>query len=417
MTAGRLAADAGLLQTAVTAFGPASQGRVGVAVSGGGDSLALLHLIAAVAPKMGWVVHSVTVDHRLRPEAAAEAVEVGKISAALGVAHDVLRWDHGQIAGNLQDQARRARYRLMADWARVRGIGQIAVGHTADDQAETFLMGLARGAGLDGLAGMRPVWTEGGIEWRRPLLIHKRADLQAYLTRHGLDWTEDPSNTDDRFARVKARRALKALKPLGITVERLAGVVQNLADARHAVVNAVAEAAATIVQERAGECILSRPELIRLGPEVRRRLLIAALRWVSSAQYAPRADAVRRLEQSILQGKDATLWGCRIRVSLSKVRIVREPKAVVAVCGSDQLWDGRWRLDGPHDAGFEVRALGAGGLVLCQNWRQTAASRDALVVSPAIWHGDRLISAPLAGLDAGWTARIVAGFSQFVVSH
>ena len=121
MTAGRVGAgrtDADLFQTASSAFAPHRDCRVGVAVSGGSDSLALLHLITAVAPEMGWQVHSVTVDHGLRPEAAAEAAEVGKISAVLGVVHDVLVWDHGKVAGNIQDQARRARLDLIGAWAR-----------------------------------------------------------------------------------------------------------------------------------------------------------------------------------------------------------------------------------------------------------------------------------------------------------
>ena len=152
--------------------------------------------------------------------------------------------------------------------------------------------------------------------------------------------------------------------------------------------------------------------------DIRRLLLIAALRWVASAEYAPRADAIARLQEAIRDGRDATLWGCRMRVTDAVVRITREPRAVAGVvCAPDQLWDNRWRMEGPAEPGLEVRALGAEGLRACKDWRETGLSRDALLVSPAIWQGGTLIAAPLAGKSNGWTARIDAGFASFILSH
>ena len=86
-------------------------------------------------------------------------------------------------------------------------------------------------------------------------------------------------------------------------------------------------------------------------------------------------------------------------------------------CATTEILDTRWRMKGHHAPDLQIRALGADGLRACKDWRATGLGRDALVVSPAIWRGDRLVSAPLAGLDAGWTARVVTGFAQFVVSH
>ena len=392
--------------------------RIGVAVSGGGDSIAALHLMARSAAHFGWTVEAVTVDHGLRPESAAEAEFVAQACARLDLRHDVLHWTHEAIAGNLQDQARRARYALMVAWARGRGIADIMLGHTADDQAETFLMGLAREAGLDGLTGMRRRWQEAGVEFHRPFLQTTRADLRAYLLRNELGWKEDPSNENDKFTRVKARKVMKALQPMGITVEKLSGTILNLVTARQALIETVAETAGRISTERAGVVIFDRAVLRRAPQEVIRRLLIAALRWVSGAQYAPRAAAVVRLEIAVYRKRDATLWGCRMRVSDTDVRIVREPRAVAsAISPPNQLWDNRWRLDGPSDPGLEVRALSAEGLRACKDWRSTGISRDALLVSPAIWRGDTLVAAPLAGFANGWTARIDAGFASFIISH
>lgn len=393
-------------------------GRIGIAVSGGSDSMALLHLFARIQSHRGATVHAVTVDHRLRPEAAQEARFVARFCEELAVPHDTLVWDHGVIEGNLQDKARRARYSLIANWARGAGIGDVVLGHTADDQAETFLMGLAREAGLDGLSGMRRAWTDSGIRWARPYLATTRRDLRAYLVRHGISWIEDPSNADGRYQRVKARQVLEALAPLGITAARLAGVSSNLSMARADLVELATSTAERVARTGAGEVVFDLGLWKRTGHDTRRRLLIAALRWVSSADYAPRADQVARLEASIRQGRDATLAGCRIKVSGAEFRVCREPKAVAGLaCQTDALWDSRWRLSGPYDPALSIRALGADGLRNCKDWRATGLNRAALIVSPAIWRGEVLVAAPLAGKANGWVAEIATPFPQGVLSH
>jgi tRNA(Ile)-lysidine synthase len=410
--------DAFLLHVPAFSYPGEWPGSIAVAVSGGSDSMALLHLFTRLQRHHGGTVHAVTIDHRLRPEAAEEARFVARFCAELGVPHEILVWVHGAIEGNVQDKARRARYALIGDWAHGAGIGDVVLGHTADDQAETFLMGLAREAGLDGLSGMRRNWTEDGIRWARPYLATPREDLRAYLVRHGIDWIEDPSNSDDRYQRVKARRAMRALAPLGITTEGLAGVATNLALARSDLVHLAVEAAQRIARTSAGEVVFDLSLWKRTGPDTRRRLLIAALRWVSSAEYAPRSHQIARLEASIRQGRDATLSGCRVRVSEDEFYVSREPKAVAGLeCRTDALWDHRWRLTGPHDPALRIRALGAAGLSACKDWRETGLSRAALIVSPAIWRGDDLIAAPLAGKANGWRAEIVTAFPQGVLSH
>ncbi len=380
--------------------------------------MAALHLMARAAMSRGWVVHAVTVDHQLRPEAADEAAFVASVCAGLGISHQTLVWEHGEVSGNLMDMARRARYRLIEEWARGLGIEYVVLGHTANDQAETFLMELARAAGLDGLSGMRVGWREGAVFFTRPFLNTTRKALRSFLRSEGFAWIEDPTNDDDSFARIKARRALVALQPLGITVETLARVADNLDMARSVVQAATIKAAAKVVEEQAGGLKVDRVAFDGLQMEVQRQLLIGCLGWMYGASYAPRGKALDHVQMGIMLGKDTTLAGCRIRVTETEVRVVREPRAVAeTVCPPDQLWDNRWRVDGPSEPGLEVRALGAEGLRACKDWRATAISRDALVVSPAIWRGDALVAAPLAGLANGWTARIDAGFTSFIISH
>ncbi len=410
--------DTLLLQIAGGAFFGARPTRIGVAVSGGSDSMAMLHLLAAVSQERGWTVHAVTVDHGLRPEAADEVLVVAGACAKIGVSHDVRRWQHGEIAGNLQDQARRARYGLIADWANARGIGHVAVGHTADDQAETFLIELARGAGIDGLSAMRPLWERDGVCWARPFLAERRSTLRACLERRGIGWVEDPSNADDRFQRIKARRTLTELAPLGITADVLSGVVTRLTQARQVVAMAASDAAHRIAREAAGAVMFDRRGYLILPPETAWRLLVAALKWVSSAEYPPRSEAVGRVQDAIREGRDATLAGCKIRAGEAEVAITREPRAVAdVVAATDGSWDGRWQLAGPHAPGLQVRALGPEGLRQCEAWRKTGHSRAALIVTPAVWGGQTLVAAPLAGFGEEWDAKVVRSFAAFVASH
>jgi tRNA(Ile)-lysidine synthase len=401
-----------LLLTAALAL-PDKPQVIGVAVSGGSDSLAALHVMAQTRHD----VRAVTVNHNLRSGSVDEAAFVGKVCAGLGIAHTTLVWDHGPVSGNLMDAARRARYGLIADWARAQGISQIVLAHTADDQAETLLIGLARAAGLDGLCGMRPAWAEDGVTFQRPFLGTTRALLRDYLLRKSVTWVDDPTNDDERFTRIKARRVLDALKPLGITADQLARVADNLAMAQSVVRVATADAAREVVQERTGGLVIDRGGFHALQFELQRRILIGAFAWMSGATHPPRADAVDRVRSAIIDGRDATLSGCRIRVTDTAIRILREPKAVALVEGETTApWDHRWHLEGPHAPDLTIRALGD-GLRQIANWRETGLPRDALIVTPAVWQGDALIAAPLAGFAQGWTATLRPGFASFLLSH
>lgn len=411
------APDAGLLRLAVSLFATARPVRLGVAVSGGSDSMAMLHLLARAAPK-GTIVHAVSVDHGLRPEAAAEAHLVAGACRKIGISHETLRWRHGTVAGNLQAAARRARYGLIAEWARSRGVSHVAIGHTADDQAETFLMELAREAGLDGLSAMAPVWQAEGTCWCRPFLRATRVELRGFLERHGIGWIDDPSNENDRYARVRARKALKSLAPLGITAERLRRTASNLSAARQVVEQAAGDAARQIGREIAGEVILDRPGFLTLAPETGRRLVIGALQWVSGTEYPPRSASVARIIEAIAERRQMTLAGCRIRVGEGEIRILREYRAVAGqIAGPGEIWDRRWRVSGPGLRGGQVRALGPDGLRLCPDWRQIGASREALIASPAVWKGASLRAAPLAGWPNGWQALPTFPFAAAFQRH
>ena len=288
-------------------------GRLGVAVSGGGDSVALLLLLLSA----GRDVAAVTIDHGLRPGSAGEAAAVAALCAARAIPHATLRWEGWDGAGNLQDRARQARRALIADWAKQRGIGVVALGHTLDDQAETLVMRLGRGSGVDGLSAMQPEIEAEGVRWVRPLLDVRRSALRAWLTAAGVAWAEDPSNADLRFDRVRVRQALPLLAELGIGPERLAATARVLGRARAALEQATGElAAACLGDGGAGDLLLDPGPFAAGAEELRLRLLAAALSWVSGAVYRPRLVRLEAAQAAVVGGRvghGLTLHGCVLR--------------------------------------------------------------------------------------------------------
>ncbi|SEP74391.1 tRNA lysidine(34) synthetase TilS [Thalassovita taeanensis] len=390
-------------------------GPLGVAVSGGGDSLALLYLLADWAGDAGVELHVVTVDHGLRPEARDEARAVALHAHALGVCHDTLLWQGWDGSGNLQDQARRARYGLIGAWAKEHGIPQVALGHTADDQAETMLMRLARGAGVDGLSGMAVKRRVGPVEFLRPLLSLRREALRDALRSRGVEWVEDPSNTDVRFDRIKARRALENLGDLGVNASSLALVAGNMRQAQEALNWAVLGFSRQNVQVRAGDVIIDRKAFLTLPRELARRLLVHVLNWLAGAEYAPRGRAVVGMIEAAASGTPAVLQGCRMVIRKGGLHFFRELNAVAKVRSApDGLWDGRWRLTGPAQPGQWIAALGHEGLAHCPDWRACGRPAAAVAAGPAVWSDQGLVAAPLAGVSAGWRAELAPEHEDFL---
>ncbi len=182
--------------------------RVAVAVSGGSDSMALLHLTLAWATPRGMPVAAITFDHGMRQGSAAEAAWVGTQCSALGVSQCILRWQGMAPVSGIQGKARQARYDALTGWCKDHDFDVLLTGHTMDDQAETVVMRRLRTQSERSLAG---IWRErlwNGIRIVRPLLAARRQDLKGYLTANQVAWVDDPSNADDRFERIAIRNAM-----------------------------------------------------------------------------------------------------------------------------------------------------------------------------------------------------------------
>jgi tRNA(Ile)-lysidine synthase len=224
-----------------------------LAVSGGPDSTALLVLAARWAKRLKRApkLIAVTVDHGLRAEAAREAVAVKRLAKNLGVAHRILHWRGRKPKSGLQEAARIARYRLLADVAARAGYVHILTAHTLDDQAETILFRLARGSGLVGLAGMAhasplPIGGQTSLFLVRPLLHLPKARLVATLKAGRIGFSEDPSNHDPRFTRARLRGLMPALAREGLDARGLSRLAARVRRAEAAIEFAVRAARAAL---------------------------------------------------------------------------------------------------------------------------------------------------------------------------
>lgn len=279
--------------------------RLGLAISGGPDSLALLLLARAAFPDR---IAAATVDHGLRPESAGEARFVADLCAKMNVPHSIVSADVNRGAASLQQSARRARYAALADWMRKEGIALLATAHHADDQAETLLMRLLRGAGVAGLAGVRartPVPGDGNRQLIRPLLEWRRAELHALVEQAGIAAVDDPSNSDPRYDRTRIRTRLAAAGWLD--PKPLAHSASALADADEALNWAALDIYKTRVREQDSRLLFSHRGLPR---ELKRRTVRAILAALEPAA-SPRGAEMDRLLQRLEQGKSATLAGVK----------------------------------------------------------------------------------------------------------
>lgn len=291
--------------------------RMAVALSGGADSLALVLLARDYAKAQGVGLVALTVDHGLRPESASEARQVAKWMKSAGVRHTVLQWQGQKPRANIQAAARTARYALLEDWCRAHRCRHLLLAHHRDDQAETVLLRLGRGSGVEGLAAMQSVLCVGGI-WRlRPLLDWSKPALESYLTARRQDWVRDPSNEDSKYARARVRQAMALLLPEGVTSARLAATADRMARAsaalQHHADDRLAQASAW--DDLFGFAQIDAARLLSAPEETALRALRLALQRMSGADHPPREEDIQRLANFLARPgfRGASLHGCILK--------------------------------------------------------------------------------------------------------
>ncbi|WP_425071180.1 tRNA lysidine(34) synthetase TilS [Sagittula sp. S175] len=402
-------------------LGPSFPSEIGLAVSGGGDSMAMLLMAHNWTRDWGVGLRVVTVDHGLRPEAAEEAAMVGEECAALGWPHAVLRWSWDG-RGNKMEAAREGRLRQIEGW---RGsLRHVLFAHTRDDVAEGFLMRLARGAGVDGLSAMAARRRVHGFDVVRPCLGMGRAELRHYLTVLKGRWVDDPSNDDPSYDRARMRRLLAVLQDEGLGAEVLAGAAGRMGRAREALAMRAADAWEQAGREGAndgvptGEILFYRGVFERIERDTQLRLLAAALMWVSGNPLRPRIAPLEALMDRLLSGGAGTLHGCEAVAERSEIRVFRELSALGVARGT--LWDGRWSCDA-----HGLRALGEDGWQLLAEENRARHPFRAARSLPSLWEGDRLVACPALGLATRTTGPLEflpmgtrsLSFRQFLMTH
>lgn len=361
--------------------------RLAVAVSGGADSLAATLLAAHWVHERRGKLVALTVDHRLRPNSTAEAVLVGQWLANHGIEHHILPWLGDKPVSDIQGRARAARYHLLEQYCREAGIIHLLLAHHRDDQAETFLLRLARGSGVGGLSAMAAIRHSAHMRWLRPLLSVPKARLLATLRHWDQDWVDDPSNMDPRHARVRLRLLADTLAAEGLEPGRLAQTARTLAVAGDALDRMVADAVVEWVDiHPAGFTWVRSDAWTQLPEDVALRLLVRLLCCHGGEEFPPRLERSQSLLCRLRHGQGGTLSGCRVVVLEGRALFCREAgrmaEPVPVEPGAEILWDGRFRAVVPAQAPPGLRLGGLGP----QGWRQVAKDmgRKALPDIPAM---------------------------------
>lgn len=325
-----------------------------VAVSGGSDSVALLHWLVDEYPEAN--LHCATVDHGLRPEAADEARWVGQLAQQLGLPHQTLTWtpqaSAASAASTSSADAREARYHLLHQLALDMGAQVIVLGHNRDDQAETVFMRALRhrqDSDTRGLSGIPPWSSYHGIDLWRPLLDRTRQDLRDDLVRRSVTWIDDPSNQDMNYERVRVRQLLNNQNCGSVPSKQELAHLANLSGRMRVWMN-----------QRVAECLKSQVKMTADGafsfavdpaqPRLIAQGVLSILILAGGGQnYRPPSVKLIAIVEATFNQKPLriTLGRCLVRSREGRITVERENRNLPQLPSpleKEMLYDGRWLL-------------------------------------------------------------------------
>lgn len=394
-------------------FAPlSSASTIVLAVSGGPDSLALL-LMARRWLDLGGSrpgVHVLTVDHRLHLRSREDAAFVVATAAAHGFPARILVRAGSPPLSGIEAAARAARYRLLIDAAKEVGASHIVLAHHRDDQAETFLMRLAGGSGIHGLAAMRRSSEREGLFLFRPFLDIPKVRLARVVREAGIAAVDDAANRDPRFLRTKLRAMMPELARVGLGPERLTEIARQMAGVAEAIdAQASVLLAEAVTADGFAVAQLAARRYAEASTAVRQRALTRLLQAIGGGIYPPRGERVASLDRAVAESGDLafrrTLAGVVADRAGDSVFFYRElgraGLPVIPVRGAFAgAWDHRFHLDVRQgDAmGLEIGPLGRMGMRRAGRM-PAGVPRGAIAALPAIRLGEELIGVPV--LDGG----------------
>jgi len=402
--------------------------KIAIAVSGGGDSMALAILAHEWVKINGGELIALTIDHGLRIESSAEANEVHKFLTSLGIKHEVLNWEGEKPKTRIEEEARKARYNLLIARCKELDFYVLAVAHNIEDQIETFWMRLSHGSGLDGLSAMSRIREVDGVSIIRPLMSFSRKKLRATCEKYNIKWIEDPSNQDKKYLRVKLRKFESFLFEEGLTPKRLTKTIKKLENSRQALeyLTDIAIKDSLIIYPE-GYALLKKKQWLKYPIDIRQRVLSQALQTIFPKKYPSGFDIIEEICNSMVEErfKGRTLSGCEIFPSSSgDIFISREENNIepAIFIKENVIWDKRFICSAINSESLKLGTLGEEGLSELRKNKDTLKSIKNLPFKikkllPAIWEEDILLAVPHIGYYSDKSSKDVAKLKVIFVNY
>lgn len=377
--------------------------KIALAVSGGADSMCMVFL----AQQMSLHFICLIVDHGLRKESQAEAVRTARFLQSKGIEVEILVWQQYQSSvqiSNVQHQAREARYKLLAEYCRRHNISSLLTAHNKNDVAETVLMRIERGSGIDGISGIPSKQMFYDVAILRPMLGFARADILDLLSSADWEWIEDPSNKNLAFTRSRIRKLLNEQKNAEVWINRLSLLATNASRCRDFLeretqmhINAVCSIS------NYGYITLDRPSFAELHEEIQLRILSCILKAIGGEDYICKLIKLEALVANIISAtKSCALMKCEIiqRHNTNKVLFIRERSKIQSVALVETpksfIWDGRFIIEvvGEVDPAesFYISAMDAETWNTVKAQYSSAQPYKIMLTTPVLFHGQKFLA-------------------------
>ena len=395
----------------------------GIAVSGGSDSMALLHMLTDWVSDNKPEIIVASIDHGLRSESKSEVEFVKKICEIKKIKHFSLAPSEklSDSRGNIQDNARSVRYQLLRNWAISKDLQCVFLGHTLDDQEENLLIRFLRGSGVDGLVSMEDMVIRNEILWIRPLLRIRKEELRNYLRNNNYTWIEDPSNYDNKYKRVQIRKLLRQLKSNNLITSNFVKTADHMLRASKLSKEIAKSNCKNLLSfNDVGQIRFEIEKFSQLFEDTQYRILAGIISWFSGSFYKPRFSQLENLHEKILNVKlaAATLGGTVFKRKSGTVTVTRELASVeenYLVKNEKFIWDNRWLITlKPGTQGrLYVKPYGLLGLEGHNFFVTSQFDKIALATIPTITKNRDIKFVPFSKLSFGVEVKLLKQDTEF----
>ena len=338
-------------QTLVSIVDVAKIDKIAAAVSGGADSTCLTLLLNKFCKSNTIELVAITIDHKLRKESTQEAKKTSKYMKKCGIRHIILTWEHSTIKNNLQEKARDARYKLLCDYCIKNKIRYLFIAHHYDDQAETVMLRILRGSGIDGVAGIDARSEIYGISIVRPLLNYKKSQIIDFLKAEKATWFDDRSNLNSKFSRVKIRKLLQQLDYNNNLTDRLNLLAKNANRVKNFLYSYTDKIFKKYcVWGNFGHISIKNSNFLALDEEIKLRIINKVIKYIHNDLfiYPTRLNSLKFFLENLQHQKKLTLGKCKIILHKEIIYFYKEPQFVEPakrLSKGENIWDKRYKIN------------------------------------------------------------------------